>query len=122
MFKSLDSLEKTMRNVLLSVINKNSISNLSLTDNNIAYALHECIKNDYITGILEHKNANGKYKFNPMPCIMVTREGLEFIKATSKINIILFNIFSILRGLCGFLIGIIGTLIVAYISWYNGWI
>lgn len=122
MFKSLDSLEKTMRNVLLSVINKNSISNLSLTDSNIAYALHECIKNDYITGILEHKNANGKYKFNPMPCIMVTREGLEFIKATSKINIILFNIFSILRGLCGFLIGIIGTLIAAYISWYNGWI
>ena len=122
MFKSLNSLEKTMRKVLLLTIKDNNISNLDLFDNNISYALHECIKNDYITGIQEHKNANGKYKFNPMPHIMVTQNGLAFIKATSKVNIILSNIFSILRGVCGFLIGIIGTLIVTYISWYNGWI
>lgn len=111
-----------MRNVLLSVIANNNISKIDLSDNNVSYALHECIKNDYITGVLEHKNGNGKYKFNSLPHIMVTREGLIFIKSTAKISIIISNIFNILKGVWGFLLGIFASLLVAYISWRFGWL
>lgn len=119
MINSLDKLNKQMRCVLNTII-KNGV--LDLQDENIAIALHECLKNEFIENVEEWKDANGKYHFQEIGLNRVTGEGLKFLKETSKLSLLVNGVFKIFRGFLGFILGIVSTLITTYLMLEWGWI
>lgn len=118
MFKSIFSLEASMRKTLNSIIQNGDLSNLGvMPGNDISYATHLCIKNDYISNLSEWVDGNGNYHFSMLGTLRVTDTGLKFIHDTSTFNRILNFIFRFLKGTTGFFIGILSTVLAEYIVW-----
>ena len=122
MVKSINVLNKKIRYILKNICRSNSELVIKSHDKDVLFALHECIQRDFLENIREWKNANGEYRFNKMGEIRVTGKGLIFLKETAFINIILQGVFKIFRGFLGFLLGIISSLIIAYLTWKFGWL
>lgn len=117
MFKNLSSLEKTMRFIL---VNYNKTSMFPDVENNrdLAYALYCCCERKYLINLYVNQTCSGDYIFQATDNLRVSLEGLKFIKETSFQELLIQNIFSLLRGILGFFLGIISTLIVDYLSRY----
>lgn len=113
--RTLTQPEKDMRKIILAVKNGDPIPNHE--DPNINYALYECCKNEYLLNIEYGKNANGHFTFhktNPL----VGNAGYLFLQETSRSRLILSNLFKLLKGTIGFLLGIIASIIAAVITNY----
>ena len=123
MFKTLNSLENKMRSVLKELMKSSKpmtyVCSLSIDESN---ALEECLKRNYVNELKSWPDENGNYHFDPYPNIHVSYEGLDFIKKTSFIHRILQSIFDLLKGTLGFILGILSTIISAYIVWKCGWL
>lgn len=107
--------EKNMRKIILAVKNGNPIPNQENPD--INYALYECCKNEYLLNIKYNQTANGHFTFhktNPL----VGNAGYLFLQETSRSRLILSNLFKLLKGTIGFLLGIIASIIAAVITSY----
>jgi len=111
MFKSIFSLEASMRKSL----------NLSQLDvklgNDTSYAIHLCIKNNYVSNLSEWIDGNGDYHFAMLGTLRVTDIGLKFIHDTSIFNRILAFMFRFMKGTLGFFLGVISTVLAEYIIW-----
>lgn len=121
MFKSLNSLEKCMRKILISINNDDFSPDLE-DNRDLAYAIYCCCEEGYILNLFYDQNANRDYIFQRSANMRVSKKGLEFIKQTSPIGLLKHNIFELLKGVAGYLLGIISALIVALITWHFGWI
>ncbi len=118
MFKSIFSLEASMRKVLNSIIVNGNFSDLGVTPGtDISYAVHICIKNSYISNLSEWKDGNGNYHYSALGTLHVTDAGLKFIHDTSTFNRALNFIFRFLKGTFGFFMGILSTVLAEYIIW-----
>lgn len=121
MFKNISCLENKKRKILKSFITNKGVLCLDTNDSDIAYILHECIEENYLDNINDWKDSNGNYHFNILGKeIRVTSEGLKFIKNTSTANILKVNFFNLIKGIWGFIIGVISGVIIEYIVWKLG--
>lgn len=100
MFKSIFSLEASMRKSLNSIAKNGDLSKLDVTfGNDTSYAIHLCIKNDYVSNLSEWIDGNGDYHFTMLGTLRVTDIGLKFIHDTSIFNRILAFMFRFRREL-----------------------
>lgn len=121
MFKNISCLENKKRKILKSFITNRGVLCLDTNDSDIAYILHECIEENYLDNINDWKDSIGNYHFNILGKeIRVTSEGLKFIKNTSTANILKVNFFNLIKGIWGFIIGVISGVIIEYIVWKLG--
>lgn len=121
MIKSISELNRKVRYVLKDVCKNNGELSVDLSDKDVRFALHECIQKGYLENLTEWIDGNGSFHFDKMGEIRVSSAGLKFIKETAYLNIIIQGIFKIFRGVFGFVIGIISSLIIAYLIWKFGW-
>lgn len=118
MFKSIFSLEASMRKSLNSFAKNGDLSKLDVTfGNDTSYAIHLCIKNDYVSNLSEWIDGNGDYHFAMLGTLRVTDIGLKFIHDTSIFNRILAFMFRFMKGTLGFFLGVISTVLAEYIIW-----
>ncbi len=118
MFKSIFSLEASMRKSLNSIAKNGDLSKLDVTfGNDTSYAIHLCIKNDYVSNLSEWIDGNGDYHFTMLGTLRVTDIGLKFIHDTSIFNRILAFMFRFMKGTLGFFLGVISTVLAEYIIW-----
>ncbi len=118
MFKSIFSLEASMRKSLNSIAKNGDLSKLDVTfGNDTSYAIHLCIKNDYVSNLSEWIDGNGDYHFAMLGTLRVTDIGLKFIHDTSIFNRILAFMFRFMKGTLGFFLGVISTVLAEYIIW-----
>lgn len=120
MYKSLTSLENKMREILIDFKDSNIYPDTKNKD--IAYAFYLCCERNYIANVYVAQNCNGDYLFQMSGNDHITDKGLEFIHNTSRHVKILHSVFNVLKGTFGFLLGIIATVISAYIVWYFQWL
>ena len=118
MFKSIFSLEASMRKSLNSIAKNGDLSKLDVTfGNDTSYAIHLCIKKDYVSNLSEWIDGNGDYHFAMLGTLRVTDIGLKFIHDTSIFNRILAFMFRFMKGTLGFFLGVISTVLAEYIIW-----
>lgn len=118
MFKSIFSLEASMRKSLNSIAKNGDLSQLDVElGNDTSYAIHLCIKNNYVSNLSEWIDGNGDYHFAMLGTLRVTDIGLKFIHDTSIFNRILAFMFRFMKGTLGFFLGIISTVLAEYIIW-----
>lgn len=120
MFKTLSSLEKTMRSILINLNRNNSLPDVE-TDKKAAYALYCCCMHRYVLNLATCQNANRDYLFQKTGNVHVSEEGLQFLKETSFLVILARSIFTLLRGAWGFLLGVLSSLLVVYLIKYFEW-
>lgn len=116
MVESIYALNKKIRYILKNICKSNSRLVIESQDKDVLFALHECLQRDFLENIEEWKDANGDYHFNRMGEISVSGKGLIFLKETSFANIVLQGVFKIFRGFLGFILGIISSLLIAYLK------
>ena len=121
MIKNLGQLKREQRKILKIICSGDQKRVVLLLNTDMPLALHECIKNGLVENIEEWKDANGNYHFEQIGHVMVTGEGLKFIKDTSFVTSFVHFVFKILKGTLGFVIGVISTVIAAYLVWKFGW-
>ena len=109
-----------MRKILVDFKNKNEYPDIANQDD--AYAFYLCCDKKYIANVFVFQNANRDYLFQKSGNDHITELGLRFIKETSLFGILVHNVFSLLKGTLGFIIGVITTVVSAYIIWIKGWI
>ena len=114
MFKTLTSLENKMRTILKKIC-QNRITQINITEENTAFALHECLTNNYLENISEWQDANGNYHFELLGKVQVNSNGLKFIRDTSFFLRFLHYTFTFLKGIWGVIIGVAGTLLAQYL-------
>lgn len=118
MFKSIFSLEASMRKSLNSIAKNGDLSQLDVKlGNDTSYAIHLCIKNNYVSNLSEWIDGNGDYHFAMLGTLRVTDIGLKFIHDTSIFNRILAFMFRFMKGTFGFFLGVISTVLAEYIIW-----
>nr|DAG36669.1 MAG TPA: hypothetical protein [Caudoviricetes sp.] len=118
MFKSIFSLEASMRKSLNSIAKNGDLSQLDVKlGNDTSYAIHLCIKNNYVSNLSEWIDGNGDYHFAMLGTLRVTDIGLKFIHDTSIFNRILAFMFRFMKGTLGFFLGVISTVLAEYIIW-----
>lgn len=118
MFKSIFSLEASMRKSLNSIAKNGDLSQLDVKlGNDTSYAIHLCIKNNYVSNLPEWIDGNGDYHFAMLGTLRVTDIGLKFIHDTSIFNRILAFMFRFMKGTLGFFLGVISTVLAEYIIW-----
>ena len=118
MFKSIFSLEASMRKSLNSIAKNGDLSQLDFKlVNDTSYAIHLCIKNNYVSNLSEWIDGNGDYHFAMLGTLRVTDIGLKFIHDTSIFNRILAFMFRFMKGTLGFFLGVISTVLAEYIIW-----
>lgn len=118
MFKSIFSLEASMRKALNSIAKNGDLSQLDVElGNDTSYAIHLCIKNNYVSNLSEWIDGNGDYHFAMLGTLRVTDIGLKFIHDTSIFNRILAFMFRFMKGTLGFFLGVISTVLAEYIIW-----
>lgn len=118
MFKSIFSLEASMRKSLNSIAKNGDLSQLDVElGNDTSYAIHLCIKNNYVSNLSEWIDGNGDYHFAMLGTLRVTDIGLKFIHDTSIFNRILAFMFRFMKGTLGFFLGVISTVLAEYIIW-----
>ena len=118
MFNKLSEVQKEKRRVLTGIIKTGELpKDIGLAGTN--YIVYNCYKNKYLGNIVySDKNANGIHFFQLIKeDLFITEEGLLFLKETSKLNIIVQNLFKIFKGLLGYILGILSTLLVTYLIW-----
>ena len=120
MFKNISELEKAMRKILIN-LNKD-LSLPDVEDPAMAYALYCCCEHGYIANLVTYQCASREYLFDKLGNMHITESGLRFIKETSLLTTFTRNIFSVFKGLPGFLLGIASTLITTFLAWHFGWI
>lgn len=120
MFKSLSSIERKMRQVLILFKDTGEYPNVN--DKDTSYAFYLCCKKEYIANVFVCQNANRDYIFQKSGNDHITEKGLKFIHDASPMSRFSHSLFNILKGTMGFLLGIIATVISAYIVWYFKWI
>lgn len=121
MIKNLGQLKREQRKILKIICSGDKERVVSILNPDMPLALHECIKNGFVENIDEWKDGNGNYHFERIGHVMVTGEGLKFIKDTSFVTSFVHLVFKILKGTLGFIIGVISTVIAAYLVWKFGW-
>lgn len=119
MFKNISSLEKTMRAILVELNEQNSFPDIE-NNKDLAYALFCCCEQKYILNLDYCQNANRDYIFQKTGNVLISKDGLMFIKRTSFWGSIARKFFSVLHGTFGFLLGILSSLIVAFLTQYFG--
>ena len=118
MFKSIFSLEASMRKSLNSIAKNGDLSQLDVKlGNDTSYSIHLCIKNNYVSNLSEWIDGNGDYHFAMLGTLRVTDIGLKFIHDTSIFNRILAFMFRFMKGTLGFFLGVISTVLAEYIIW-----
>ena len=118
MFKSIFSLEASMRKSLNSIAKNGDLSQLDVKlGNDTSYAIHLCIKNNYVSNLSEWIDGNGDYHFAMLGTLRVTDIGHKFIHDTSIFNRILAFMFRFMKGTLGFFLGVISTVLAEYIIW-----
>lgn len=118
MFKSIFSLEASMRKSLNSIAKNGDLSQLDVKlGNDTSYAIHLCIKNNYVSNLSEWIDGNGDYHFAMLGTLRATDIGLKFIHDTSIFNRILAFMFRFMKGTLGFFLGVISTVLAEYIIW-----
>ncbi len=120
MYKSLNSLENKMREILIDFKDSNKYPDAS--DKDTAYAFYLCCEREYIANVYTSQNCNGDYLFQMSGNDHITDKGLEFIKNTAFSFRLKNTIFNALKGTLGFILGIIATVVSAYIVWYFQWL
>lgn len=118
MFKKLSSLEKSMREILLALQSGDITGNEG--DKDFAYALYCCCEKGYILNLHYSQVCTGEYVFQKSQNILVSFDGLKFLKETSLTGRISKSIFDVLRGLSGFLLGILATVCAQYLIYLFG--
>lgn len=121
MFTNLNELEKTMRTLLIS-LNTNDFHPDLDNNRDLAYALYCCCEDGLILNLACDQNANRDYIFQLTSNTHISKKGLQFLKDTSPFGLFKHNLFILLKGSLGFLLGIISTVIAAFIIWNFGWI
>ena len=108
MVKVLRSLQKTDDVVCF-------LSGLSIDESN---ALHECLWLKYVIGLFEFQDGNGYYTFSSFKNVFVSEDGLAFLSDNSLRKRILKSLpFQILKGMTGYLLGILSAIIVNLTSY-----
>ena len=121
MYKNISALEKAIREILIEL---NQTNQLPSVENNkdLAYALYCCCEHKFIANLVAYQCMDMNYVFDSNGNVHVTEAGLQFIDSTSFLNIFKKNLFTILKGTAGFVIGVVGTLVASYFVWYFGWL
>ena len=118
MFKKLSKMQSSMRHILIKVNDfsnfKNEIDSLRIDDRN---ALHQCIKNKYIENLDDYSDADGNYQFLQHGNVHINQDGLKFMRDISLFFRIRSEIYDILKGTLGFIIGIATTLATEAVVW-----
>lgn len=120
MFKNTRSLEKCMRQILIEINDNNFNPDLE-NNRDLSYALYCCCEEGYIINLHHIQVVSGDYAFQKTSNTRVSKKGFEFIEATSPLGLFKQNLFSLLRGVLGFILGILSATIIALISWSYGW-
>ena len=113
MFKKLSTLEKSMRSILLG-FQSGKIPDIE-NDKNTAYALYCCCEKGYLLNLHCCQACTGDYLFQKTDNMLVSFDGLKFLKDTSFSGRILHAAFDALRGLSGFILGILATVCAQYL-------
>ena len=80
------------------------LSSLSVGESN---ALYECVNSKYVKNISVFCLANGKYDFSSNENVYLTQAGSRFLCEQSLRYKITQSVFDTLRGIKGFLIGVV---------------
>lgn len=78
----MDSAKSIVKELLICVNEHDvkHINELLLKDTAYAFALAECIKEDYVTGIHVSKTANNSFVFQELENCSLTSKGLNFLQ------------------------------------------
>lgn len=116
MFKNLTKLENSMCSVMKKINTTSDLCSLINSFNtNELNALHQCFKNGYVENIQEDCNSNGIFIFNSLGNTHINQKGLQFIRNCSFLYRIKNAIFDILKGVSGFIIGVVTSLTVQFV-------
>ena len=118
MFKKLSDMEKAMRSILIQIKDSNNchlIFNTLSTDS--ANALYECVNRKYVNNVDTYPDADGYYHFASLGNTHVNADGLKFIRDLSFWHRSKTAIVDLIKGIRGFILGILSTVIAEYIIW-----
>lgn len=115
MFRSLDALESSMYSILKHLISTNSLPPVN-DDRDMRYALFCCCEKGYILNLPHNQNMDADYLFDTTANVLVSDNGLRFLKDKSLLNRIKLGIFDILRGTLGFILGVLSTALATYLG------
>lgn len=106
MVKSLSALQKSERTILQQIISSNSAYGF---EKSAPFALQCCIDNGYMQGVSCTLNTSNRPMFDMYDYVVVTESGYQFLHDTSLQTLIKKAVYDVMRGISGFILGIIAS-------------